>query len=81
VAGRERDKLLTPSDEERAGERHAEREGPQNRGQHAINVVTVLTRASVGYAKFFGRIPYDKSCASRRAMDQTNSPLVGGQGQ
>ena len=27
------------------------------RGRHAINVVTVLTRPSVGYAKFFGRIP------------------------
>src|SRR5262249_6388921 len=26
-------------------------------GRHAINVVTVLTRPSVGYAKFFGRIP------------------------
>src|SRR5262249_53986464 len=38
-------------------ELHAEREGPQNRGRHAINVVTVLTRPSVGYAKFFGRIP------------------------
>src|SRR5262245_46345135 len=38
------------------GELHAEREGPQNRGRHAINVVTVLTRPSVGYAKFFGRI-------------------------
>src|SRR5262249_9138256 len=39
------------------GELAAEREGPQNRGRHAINVVTVLTRPSVGYAKFFGRIP------------------------
>src|SRR5262249_23073428 len=28
----------------------------RNRGRHAINVVTVLTRPSVGYAKFFGRI-------------------------
>jgi len=36
---------------------HAEREGPQNRGRHAINVVTVLARPSVGYAKFCGRIP------------------------
>src|SRR6516164_3994950 len=30
------------------------------------------TRPSVGHAKFFGRIPY-KSCASRRAMEQSSA--------
>src|SRR5262249_37190888 len=29
----------------------------ENRGQHAINVVTVITGPCVGYAQFFGRIP------------------------
>src|SRR5215471_9129350 len=42
---------------ERPGRRAAEKRDVQNRGRHAINVVTVLTRPSVGYAKFFGRIP------------------------
>src|SRR5215470_19447386 len=42
---------------ERPGRRAAEQRDVQNRGRHAINVVTVLTRPSVGYAKFFGRIP------------------------
>src|SRR5262249_59534994 len=67
------------------GRRAAEQRDVQNRGRHAINVVTVLTRPSAGYAKFFGRIIgrilLDKSCASRCAMDQANSPLLGGQCQ
>src|SRR5262245_29810914 len=46
---------------ERPGRRAAEQRDVQNRGRHAINVVTVLTRPSVGYAKFFGRIPRQDS--------------------
>src|SRR5262249_61820962 len=59
---------------ERPGRRAAEQRDVQNRGRHAINVITVLTRPSVGYAKFFGRIsigrvPERKSFGERRAMD------------
>src|SRR5215813_4279509 len=42
---------------ERPGRRAAEQRDVQNRGRHAINVVTVITGPCVGYAKFFGRIP------------------------
>ena len=53
----------------------------QNHGRPVINVVPSLLDRPLGYAKFFGSLPEDKSCASRRAMNRTNSPLVGGQGQ
>src|SRR5215510_14250358 len=46
---------------ERPGRRAAEQRDVQKRGRHAINVVTVLTRPSVGYAKFFGWIPRQDS--------------------
>ena len=49
--------------------------------RHAINVVTVLNRPSVGYAKFFRQDSIRQVLRQSSWDGQTNSPLVGDQGQ